>query len=102
MDMHSTVSHVLPDEQPFAEPLHQGLHDHARESWELDTAFPQEGAGPPGADAMGKACRMWPARSALLNGRPKAGHSRDRWSVGGGAPAVLDGAHDTPHDRKEP
>jgi hypothetical protein len=38
------VAHLTPDERPYSEQVQQLLDGHARDGWELVTAFPHEGA----------------------------------------------------------
>ena len=52
MDTQYKVMQLIADERPWLDHVHQVLQEHAREGWELVTAFPYEGAGPPGADPM--------------------------------------------------
>lgn len=52
MNTQYKVIQLIPDERPWLDHMHQVLHEQAREGWELITAFPHEGAGPPGADPM--------------------------------------------------
>jgi len=52
MTLPSKVIHVIPEERPLVEHLPHVLHAHACEGWEHVTAFPYDGAGRPGTDAM--------------------------------------------------
>ena len=76
MDTQYKVMQLIADERPWLDHVHQVLQEHAREGWELVTAFPYEGAGPRGLIRWCKACRTWPAPSSFLNGWPNVGRAR--------------------------
>ena len=46
------VTQLTPDDRPCLEQVQHLLDDHAREGWELVTAFPFDGAGGQPGDQM--------------------------------------------------
>jgi len=46
------VAQLTPDDRPCLEQVQHLLDDHAREGWELVTAFPFDGAGGQPGDQM--------------------------------------------------
>lgn len=52
MDTQYKVMQLIPDEHPWLDHVQQLLHEHAREGWELVTAFQYQGAAPQRGDPM--------------------------------------------------
>ena len=46
------VAHLTPDERPYSEQVQHLLDGHARDGWELVTAFQYEGAKEQAVDQM--------------------------------------------------
>ena len=52
MDTQYKVTQLIPDDRPWLDAVQQLLNEHAREGWELVSAFQYQGAAPQRADPM--------------------------------------------------
>jgi len=52
MAMQYKVMQLIPDDRPWLDQVQELLDEHAREGWELVSAFQYQGAAPQRADPM--------------------------------------------------
>ena len=52
METQYKVMQLIPDDRPWLDQVQALLDDHAREGWELVSAFQYQGAAPQRADPM--------------------------------------------------
>ena len=52
MAMQYKVLQLIPDDRPWLDQVQELLNEHAREGWELVSAFQYQGAAPQRADPM--------------------------------------------------